>query len=122
MRGKVVWAERRGKGGEGSAGGRKCESAKVRECGSASPQPRAALTLAGWRLPSPPSSLSLPRQQGRDGRLASLVTVRRSAKASPRAECSPSPAERAEGATWRARCRPFNWDAIEQPLPVRERW
>ena len=51
----------------------------VRECGSAGSArpPRGALTLAGWRLPSPPSSLSLPRQQGRDGRLASLATVGR---------------------------------------------
>src|SRR3954469_7720436 len=49
----------------------------------------AALTLAGRRDPSRPPSLSLPRQQGRDGRLASLVTVGRCDDASPCAEFSP---------------------------------
>src|SRR3954465_15475989 len=57
----------------------------------------AALPLAGRRDPSRPPSLSLPRQQGRDGRLASLVTVGRIDDASPRAECSPTP-PRAAGA------------------------
>src|SRR5207244_3316104 len=83
--------------------------------------PRGALTLAGRRLPSPPPSLSLPRQQGRDGRLASLVTVGEAPMRLPTLSSPPPPPPRrppAAPSRAAARRRLFGAGAPWPPAPA----